>query len=75
MKLDVGEEVRLVDGTRGKVIGVVTRRHAAANQHRMVQFENGLSGTYPVSELLPVKIVDASEATEPVKPSKPSKTK
>lgn len=67
MKYNVGEEVMLVDGARGKVIGVVTRRQAVANQHRLVQFQNASSAIYHVSELLPVEVADV---TEPVKPSK-----
>lgn len=72
MKFTVGENVSLIDGTVGKIVGTVTLRAKSDHGHRIVQFENGLSGTYPVSELLPVEVADAPE---PVKPSKPSKSK
>jgi hypothetical protein len=63
-------EVILVDDTRGKVIGTVTRRAKSDHEHRIVQFENGLSGTYPVTELLAVEVADANEPVKAMKASK-----
>ena len=71
MKYEVGEEVMLVDGTRGKVVSTVGRRGKGDHEHRLVQFQNASSAIYHVSELLPAEIADAAEPT--TKPSKPVK--
>jgi hypothetical protein len=60
MSFQVGQEVMLADGTRGTVVGLVTRAPRRPIRHATVQFENYSAATYAFDEL---QVVEASEVS------------